>query len=123
MTDDHPKLIRRGELLGKLARAAQVRSVLSLLSAFPAVLVAGLLTAALQNNGPNDAVGVLALMAFFGVPFGVSMLLTKYYCRRAVVCPCCQASLWDCGTGNFKPRRMRIRADATACPHCRAPIV
>ena len=52
----------------------------------------------------------------------VSGLMTVYYCRRAVRCPNCQHSLWNCGTGNFKPRRMRVRHDVTACPNCHAPI-
>ena len=38
------------------------------------------------------------------------------------LCPQCGASLWGCGTGNFKPWRMKVRKDVTECPTCHTPI-
>ncbi len=66
---------------------------------------------------------VVPLMIFFGGFFAVSWTLTQFYCKPAVPCPHCGKSLWGCGTGNFKPRRMKVRRDATECPNCRTPIV
>jgi hypothetical protein len=53
---------------------------------------------------------------------GVCWLVTHLICRPMVVCPFCGESLWECGTGNFKPRRMKIRTGVTGCPNCRVPI-
>ncbi|MGH1348008.1 MAG: hypothetical protein ACRBN8_41015 [Nannocystales bacterium] len=64
--------------------------------------------------------GHYGLLVVFAVPALVGGLLTRRYCRRAVRCPHCDASLWGCGTGSFKARHMRIRANA--CPCCDAQI-
>ena len=76
--------------------------------------------AVLLGEAPDENV---ALVLIFGIPLVVCWLLTKFYCRQAVRCPHCGASLWGCGTGNFKPRRMKVRKDVTECPTCHTPIM
>ncbi len=53
----------------------------------------------------------------------VMALLTRLICHRAVICPWCGSSLWDCGTGNFKPRRLTLKRNVKACPSCGADII
>ena len=118
MATTHP--ILRHDLRRQLARAAQVRSLVSMFSMFPSLLVFGVFGPILHNE-TAQAIG--ALLAIFGVPLLVSSLLTRFYCRDAVRCPGCGCSLWDCGTGNFKPRRMRVRDAVRECPGCQTPIV
>lgn len=101
-------------------RVAQLRSILTLLSCIViAIFLAAVATVAPIT--PNSRVFYIA--AFFGFPLLISWVLTQVLCKPLVRCPCCDASLWQCGTGNFKPRRMRIRSDATACPNCGAKFV
>lgn len=109
--------ISRSVLYEKLARAAQVRSVLTLLSAFGALC----LLAAVPGV-PQDATAIAAVL-FFGVPLLVCWIVTVQICRRMVTCPYCTTSLWSCGSGNFKPRRMKIRDEVSRCPNCGIPIV
>lgn len=61
-------------------------------------------------------------LVYFALCLGVSWIMTRLICRPMVTCPFCGVSLWECGTGNFKPRRMKIRKGVSACPHCRVPI-
>ena len=98
-------------LLRNLQRAAQVRSGVTMASVLPLMMLGGLLF--------GEVGGVIGL---FGGALAVERLMTRFYCRHAVRCPHCGASLWQCGTGNFKPRRMRLRRDAHACRHCGAAI-
>jgi len=65
----------------------------------------------------------LGAIVFFGTGLLVMLVYTRWIFRKSVPCPICGGSLWDCGTGNFKPRRMRVRNDALCCPHCHADIV
>lgn len=87
----------------------------------PLTLVAAAAGAALVGEAvaPYAQYGVLLL---FGVPAIVGGVLTRGYCRKAVTCPHCDASLWDCGTGSFKPRHMKVRTSATACSSCSSRI-
>jgi len=107
---------RTAELWWNLARAAQVRSCVTMVSSLP---LAAIVMSAIPP-GPWRAEE--SIVAFFGGVLVIGALMTKFYCRRAVTCPVCGASLWDCGTGNFKPRRMRLRADVHAGPNCGTPI-
>lgn len=112
--------IDRDWLYRKLIRWAQVRSLVTMASVFPALLL-GTLAANAPGVPPEIGVAV-AIAALFGSPLLVSWIFTTLVCKKRVRCPNCGGSLWDCGTGNFKPRRLKIRDDATACPHCGAPI-
>jgi hypothetical protein len=110
--------IRREELLKQLIRAAQFRSAVTMVAAIPLLMIAFAIDAFLIGAFP---------FVFFGLYFGgflfVSWVLTKCHCRRAVTCPRCGYSLWSCGSGNFKPRRMRIKEGIAECPNCHTPIV
>lgn len=115
--DISPKTIQRYELLKKLVRAAQVRSIVTMLSVLPSLLIVGAFL------GESLDKGVWPLVAVFGGPTIVGWLMTKFYCHPAVICPSCGHGLWECGTGNFKPRRMKIREGVRECPSCHIPIV
>ena len=110
------KTISRAELLHKLVRVAQVRSVITMLSMLPIWFIG---FAAFGDSLGHGGMAVL----FFGGPLIVCWLITVCYCKPAVTCPHCGNSLWACGTGNFKPRRMKLRADIQGCPNCKAPIL
>jgi hypothetical protein len=114
MTSSHP--IQKPELLKELVRAAVVRSIMTLLSVLPFLGIAGAVF------GDRQGEGIGPMLVVVGGPMGVAWLVTRFYCRGAVSCPHCGASLWDCGTGNFKPRRMKVRDEVRACPNCRVPI-
>ena len=89
------KLIPRQELLHKLQRVAAFRSLLTMLSVFPILFVGyAVFGDSLSHTG--------FVVLFFGGPFVVMALLTRFYCKPAVSCPHCGSSLWHCGTGNFK---------------------
>ncbi len=110
------KTITREQLQRKLKRVAQVRAILTMLSVVPIVMLTGVVFG--ESMG-----GAWLVAGFFGGPMVVMALLTRFYCRPAVRCPNCGASLWDLGTGNFKPRRMRVRDDAWCCPKCHTGLV
>lgn len=110
------KPISRESLHRQLVRTAQVRSAVSMLSFLLLMPVLGLLPKEWIASGP-------AVLILFGGFFAVSWAMTRFYCEPAVSCPHCGKSLWRCGTGNFKPRRMQIRRDVDQCPHCHVPIV
>ena len=110
-------MISRSDLQRSLVRAAVVRSLISLVF-FTVYLLC--LAATLP---PTVARSGWMLVWLFGPPSVIVWLITKTLCRTMVVCPACGKSLWRCGTGNFKPRRMRVRDDAKSCPHCEAAIV
>lgn len=117
-------LIVREELHQKLARAAQVRSVLTMLSVIPAWPIAfGVVVLLAQLGAPAFVINTLFIGLIFGAPLVVARILTDRYCKTAVPCPFCKGSLWACGSGNFKPRRMKVRYDAKECPHCGTPII
>lgn len=107
-------VIWRVDLLQQLVRAAQIRSIVTMMVSLPAVLlVIGL-----------AAIPPLATIAtIFGISLTVAFALTQLLCRPMVKCPHCGRSLWKLGTGNFKPRRMRIRSGATGCSGCGARLV
>jgi len=110
--------INRDELLKQLARAAQFRSAVTVLAAVPLLAITFAIDAFLIGAFP-----IAFFILYFGGFFFVSWLLTKYHCQAAVKCPRCGVSLWSCGTGNFKPRRMKLRPGIEACPGCQTPIV
>ena len=121
--------IRATDLYWQLARAAQVRALVSMLSGvatlFHLAFVHFFLTEIIPvlDKKQHDGWFLLVfIVAFFGSGLIVSWLMTVFYCRPQVVCPRCAQSLWSCGTDNFKPRRMRIRSGVTCCPHCYLPI-
>lgn len=113
---DEPKLIRKNDLRRDLVRVAQVRAGGSMLAMLVSLVVAG----AMLTNAAGDS--PLVLLVFFGPSALICWLMTVFYCRPKVICPYCLHSLWDCGTGNFKPRRIDVRKDAWECPNCNAPI-
>ena len=111
--------IPRDELRRRLVQTAQVRSLVLMVSFFASLAIAHALLgkSAWEGSVPPAA----AFM--FGCPLLAAWLMTRFYCRPAVRCPRCGQSLWDCGTGNFKVRRMRVRENVRECPNCRTPIV
>lgn len=98
-------------------RAAQVRSTITLVSYVLTLLVMAAIPGMAQN-----ANALLIIVVYFGVPLVVSWIVTVHLCKKMVLCPACGDSLWACGTGNFKPRRMKIRDGVSSCPHCGVPI-
>jgi|GEM_PF-1335512 hypothetical protein len=118
------QLIDRNELHRQLVNSAQVRSVFTMLASVPAFGIGfGTLFLLALIGAPGILALPVALLLIFGLPLAVAHILTERYCKPAVACPHCEKSLWACGSGNFKPRRMRIRYDAEECPHCGARIV
>ena len=113
---DEPKLILKSDLRGDLVRAAQVRAGVSMLAMLVSLVVAGAILPKAAINSP------FVLLAFFGPSALICWLMTVCYCRPKVICPYCLHSLWDCGTGNFKPRRIDVKNDARECPNCNSPI-
>jgi len=110
------KTISKEELLRQLRKAGKVRAIITFLSFF----LMWLLAAALFGESINT--GVFAAF-FFGGPLIVMHLLTHFYCKPAVICPYCGSSLWHCGNGCFKTRRMKILDDATGCTECGAVLI
>jgi NhaP-type Na+/H+ or K+/H+ antiporter len=110
--------INRSDLHRRLARVAQLRSVLTMLSALGTMILLG----AILPGVPQNA-AVLVVLVYFGVPLLVCWIVTVLICRRLVTCPYCPNSLWSCGSGNFKPRRMKVRDEVSRCPHCGVPIL
>lgn len=116
------------DLYWQLIRAAQVRALVSMLSSVATIFAFAFLRFYLTDivpvmkRQPDGWFWFLFMAAFFGSGLVVSWLMTVFYCRPKVVCPRCSHSLWDCGTNNFKPRRVRIRSGVTCCPHCYLPI-
>jgi hypothetical protein len=111
--DDHR--VPRDELLRKLKRAAFVRVLVTLSSAVLVLFVAAGVLGDTVDTGWFVAI-------YFGGCFAVSALVTQFYCKRVVTCHCCGGSLWRCGTGSFKVRRMKIRDGIEECPCCHAKL-
>ncbi len=111
----HDNVISDQQLLRKLQRAAQVRSIFSMLAILPSLVIGGLIVGDSGNEG-------LLILIVFGIPMLVSVGITELYCKRIVSCPYCGGTMWNCGTGNFKPRRMKLRKDRDECPKCHAAI-
>lgn len=103
--------ISRLTLHNKLVRAAQALAVITLAS----LIVVLFVMAAFPGKGQNAP---LLPLVVFGVPLVVSWIVTVFLRKRMVVCPACGGSLWMCGTGNFKPRRMKVKNSDSGCPHC-----
>jgi hypothetical protein len=110
-------VIRRKELLKSLQRVAQLRSLitLGLFVIYIGVICVVLPASVLQSPW--------LLPLLFGPPLVLSTILGVTMCKAMVKCPHCSQSLWKCGSGNFKPRRMRIRDGVDSCPHCDARFV
>ena len=108
--------ISRIALHKQLALAAMVRSILTMLSAVGLLFL-------LAATGVLRDFAHLSVILFFGAPMIVCWILTVLICRRMVTCPGCMNSLWSCGNGRFKPRKMKIRTEIARCPHCGIPIV
>lgn len=110
----------RAELQRALAKAAQARSGLSMLAwvfLFPALIPLRFAVSALWGD---DAAGIAYLIAWLTGALLISWKLTRQLCIPAVLCPMCGASLWACGTRNFKPRRLKVRKDVCGCLECGA---
>jgi hypothetical protein len=115
-TADPRPAITRHDLLIKLQVAAAARSLITLTFA---VLVLLVFAFAIGPNGNP----VWLFLGYFGLPLLFCALLTHFLCKPMVRCPRCGVSLWSCGTGSFKPRRMRVRKEIDACPGCGGAIV
>lgn len=114
---DEPKLsIRKNDLRQDFVRVAKVRARASLLAMLLSLVIAGAILPKAVIDSP------LVLLAVFGPPTLICWLMTACYCRPKVACPYCSHSLWDCGTGNFKPWRIDIRKGDRECPNCGSPI-
>jgi hypothetical protein len=61
-------------------------------------------------------------LAFVAMPATLSAFATVLLCPLVAACPVCGGSLWPCGSGSFKPRRVTVRPEVSACPHCHSPI-
>jgi hypothetical protein len=106
----HGGSMTKEQLQKKLARASQVRVLLTL-SAFVANIY-------LLQFVPARIQAVTFAVTFFGVPLMACWLVTATLCRRMVSCPFCGGSLWNMGNGAFKVRRVRIRPHVNTCPNC-----
>lgn len=114
---DEPKQsIRKSDLRRDLIRVAQARAGVSMLVMLVSLIAAGAVLPKAAGSSP------LVLLVVFGPSALICWLMTVCYCRPKVSCPYCLHSLWDCGTGNFKPRRIDVRNEAQQCPNCSAPI-
>ena len=104
-------------LLSRLRKVALARALVTLGLFLP--LAIGCLSLVPRKwLEEHEAIGAVVL---FGIPGLFCWWMTHAYCRKAVVCPFCGGSLWDCGSGNFKPRRMRVVAGC--CPRCETEIL
>jgi len=124
-SDSHPQrqvpCITRGDLLRQHQRAAQVRSMICMVLFVVILLAVSLLMSDFMTDDPNR--NWIPILIIFGSFYVLSWIITRVYCVPKVVFPNCGYSLWKCGTGNFKPRRMKLRKDATACPGCGIRII
>jgi hypothetical protein len=113
--------ISRSDLHKRLVIAAVVRSLLTMLSSFATFFLVAAISLILDI--PQNVAQVIFVVVFISFPLVICWIVSVQICRRMVRCPCCAKSLWSCGNGAFKPRRMRLKDDAFACPHCGVPIV
>jgi hypothetical protein len=109
--------ISRAWLQRRLGVAALIRSWITLPSALGVVYLLSLFPGI-----DRDRFVCLIVFLFFSIPMLIGWLVTVCICRRMVKCPYCRHSLWECGTGNFKPRRMKVRDDVQQCPNCGVPF-
>lgn len=114
--------INRQNLLRQLQRVAQRKALIVMGSALATLFLFALVSPLIEAFIGQDLIGFAFAIAFFGVPLVLDFVMVRWYCHDAVVCPNCNHTLWGCGSGNFKPRKMRLRADALECPSCHTPI-
>jgi hypothetical protein len=105
----------RSQLARMIIHAGQLRSSFSMLLWIGLILI---LPFIFPRIGP-DMLPFVWLSGCGLITWGLTYLI----CHRMVTCPKCGASLWNCGTGNFKPRRLRLRDDSSACPGCHAEFL
>jgi hypothetical protein len=115
------RTISRSYLLKRLALAAQLRAAITMLSQVLAMFFASAVFQATGIRSERGAAALLLLSVVGGCALA-SWACTKKICLPFVKCPSCGNSLWSCGSGNFKPRRMRIKKDVHGCPHCGIPF-
>jgi hypothetical protein len=115
-----PKKVSASHLLEQLRLAAGVRALITLGSEIVALFVVPIILA-IARVEPQRA-GPVFFLCVFAVPLLVCWTWTVKVSRTSVRCPSCGSSLWSCGTGNFKARRMRIKKEMHCCPHCGIPI-
>jgi hypothetical protein len=102
--------ISRSWLLRRMKKAAQIRSVASMLAFVLGLFLAVVFVPAIAP--------IAMLLVAIVITTAVDVAVTIFLCRRSVVCPFCGESLWKCGTGNFKPRRLTLNPGIDACPSC-----
>ena len=113
--------VRVPHLLQQLRHAAGLRALITLGSEIIAFFLMSIILAATgieQKRVTSSAFFVCV----FGVPLLVCWIWTVKVCRASVTCRSCGSSLWSCGTGNFKARRMQIKKGINCCPHCGVPL-
>jgi hypothetical protein len=110
--------ISRANLMRRMVHAATLRFWITLASFAVTLFVIPVFFAAMGIDPKKPA----SAFILFGVPTVVYRICTINICRESVRCPFCGKSLWSCGTGNFKVRRLRIKSDVHACPHCGSPL-
>jgi hypothetical protein len=109
--EDRPSVSRR-EIYSQAVHFGQIRTAISMLLSIPGLSIVGLIG---QWAGEWAAV-----FAFFGQALIVPGVVERLVCVPNVECPHCGGSLWRCTTRNFKVRRLRLKPDIIACPHCDA---
>jgi hypothetical protein len=109
--------ISRSHVRKSLASAATARAWIILGAPFVVMALIGIMFPATFRN--PWVIGA----TFIVVPLLASWIATTLLCRRAVMCPACEGSLWDIGNGSFLPGRMKIKDDATSCPNCSAVLI
>lgn len=126
--------INRIELNRQLERVSSRKTILEMVVCIPFLALCCLISAPLLillesvkvilPQPVMNALGMLIALAFiFGAPLLLSALVTRFYCRPAVRCPGCDASLWNCRKFNFKAFGLQVRPEITACPNCSLPII
>jgi hypothetical protein len=109
--------ISRSHVRKSLAWAATARAGITIATALAALALVGLsLPASRQYMW-------LAIATLVVAPVLVAWIVTQVLCPRMVECPACKGSLWQIGTGNLQPGRMKVKDEATKCPHCGAAII
>jgi hypothetical protein len=116
-----PKKVSASHLLLQLRRAAGMRALITLGSEIVALFSVSIILA-IAHLEPQRAGPAVLFLCVFGIPLLVCWTWTVKVCHTSVTCPSCGDSLWSCGTGNFKARRMRIKKEIHRCPHCGIPI-
>lgn len=109
--------ISRAHVRKSLIWAATARTWMTIAAAVAVAALIGL-TFQTAREFAWAAIGALVV-----VPLVVWWTATQLLCRRAVECPACKGSLWEISTGNFLPQQIKLKDNASNCPHCGAVII